>query len=148
HALGFLKMVAAKVNRELGLLPEPVSSAIQQAASEGAEGTWDAEFPIDVFQTGSGTSTNMNANEVIAHRATQLLKDDPKVHPNDQVNLGQSSNDVIPTVLHLSAAVEIKNQLLPALRHLAEALERKALEFDGVIKSGRTHLMDATPIRL
>ena len=148
HSLGFLKMVAAKVNRDLGLLSPILADAIQQAASEVAEGTWDGEFPIDVFQTGSGTSTNMNANEVIAHRAAQLLKGDVQVHPNDHVNLGQSSNDVIPTVLHLSAAVEIKNQLLPALRHLAETLERKAAEFDGVIKSGRTHLMDATPIRL
>ena len=148
HALGFLKMVAARVNQDLGLLPARLAGAIQQAASEVAEGRWDAEFPIDVFQTGSGTSTNMNANEVIAHRATELLDGDPKVHPNDHVNLGQSSNDVIPTVLHLSAALEIENQLLPALRHLAEVLETKAREFDAVIKTGRTHLMDATPIRL
>ncbi|HET9328507.1 MAG TPA: class II fumarate hydratase [Candidatus Eisenbacteria bacterium] len=148
QSLGFLKMAAAKVNRDLGLLPAKMADAIQQAASEVAEGKWNAEFPIDVFQTGSGTSTNMNANEVIAHRATELLNGAPKVHPNDHVNLGQSSNDVIPTVLHLSAAVEIDQQLLPALRHLAETLERKAKEFDGVIKSGRTHLMDATPIRL
>src|SRR5437867_3847330 len=102
HALGFLKMVAAKVNQDLGLLPPHLAGAIQQAASEVAEGTWDREFPIDVFQTGSGTSTNMNANEVIANRATALLHGDHKVHPNDHVNLGQSSNDVIPTVLHLS----------------------------------------------
>ena len=148
HALGFLKMVAARVNQDLGLLPPRLSGAIQRAASEVAEGRWDGEFPIDVFQTGSGTSTNMNANEVIARRATAILDGDPQVHPNDHVNLGQSSNDVIPTVLHLSAAIEIKNDLLPALRRLAEALERKAHAFDHVIKSGRTHLMDATPIRL
>jgi fumarate hydratase class II len=148
HALGFLKMVAARVNQDLGLLPANLAGAIQQAASEVAEGRWDAEFPIDVFQTGSGTSTNMNANEVIAHRATELLGGGTKVHPNDHVNLGQSSNDVIPSVLHLSAAVEIRNDLLPALRHLAEILEKKAREFDPIIKTGRTHLMDATPIRL
>ncbi len=148
HALGLVKMVAAKINQDLGLLPAALAGPIQQAASEVSEGRWDGEFPIDVFQTGSGTSTNMNANEVIAHRATALLKGERPVHPNDHVNLGQSSNDVIPTVLHVAAAVEIDRQLLPALRHLADTLEQKAKEFDGVIKSGRTHLMDATPIRL
>jgi fumarate hydratase, class II len=148
HALGFLKMSAARVNESLGLLPAHIAGAIQSAASEVAEGTWDRDFPIDVFQTGSGTSTNMNANEVIARRATQLLKGDVVVHPNDHVNLGQSSNDVIPTVLHVSAAVMIKNELLPALQHLVDVLDGKATEFDAVIKTGRTHLMDATPIRL
>ncbi|MEK7331178.1 MAG: lyase family protein, partial [Candidatus Eisenbacteria bacterium] len=148
HALGFLKMTAAAVNQELGLLEARRAGAIQQAASEVAEGKWDAEFPIDVFQTGSGTSTNMNANEVIARRASQLLKGEVAVHPNDHVNLGQSSNDVIPTVLHLSAAVAIHQTLIPALAHLHGALAAKASEFDGVIKSGRTHLMAATPIRL
>ncbi len=147
HALGDLKMAAAAVNQELGLLPGPLATAIQEAASEVAEGRWDAEFPIDVFQTGSGTSTNMNANEVIARRAGRLLEGE-KVHPNDHVNLGQSSNDVIPTVLHLSAALAIHRQLLPALEHLHAALARKARAFDHVIKSGRTHMMDATPIRL
>jgi fumarate hydratase class II len=148
HALGFLKMTAAAVNQELGLLDARRAGAIQEAASEVAEGTWNAEFPIDVFQTGSGTSTNMNANEVIARRANQLLKGEVTVHPNDHVNLGQSSNDVIPTVLHLSAAVAFDGALIPALEHLHGALAKKAREFDGVIKSGRTHLMDATPIRL
>ncbi len=146
HALGFLKMTAAKVNAELGLLPADVAGAIEQAASEVAEGQWDTEFPIDVFQTGSGTSTNMNANEVIAHRASELLG--RRVHPNDHVNLGQSSNDVIPTVLHLAAAVEIHNTLLPAMTHLHAALAAKARAWEDVIKAGRTHLMDATPIRL
>jgi fumarate hydratase class II len=148
HALGSLKMTAAAVNQELGLLDARRAGAIQQAANEVAEGTWDAEFPIDVFQTGSGTSTNMNANEVIARRASQLLKGEVAVHPNDHVNLGQSSNDVIPTVLHLSAAAAIHQTLIPALEHLHGALATKAREFDGVIKSGRTHMMDATPIRL
>ena len=148
HALGFLKMVAAKVNQDLGLLPVALAGPLQQAAKEVTDGKWDAEFPIDVFQTGSGTSTNMNANEVIARRAGQIAKGDVVIHPNDHVNLGQSSNDVIPAVLHLSAAIQIHQELLPALRHLADTLEKKAREFDGVIKSGRTHLMDATPIRL
>ena len=146
HALGFIKQSAAAVNEELGLLEPRLAGAIQRAAGEVADGKWDAEFPIDVFQTGSGTSSNMNANEVIAHRATQL--GGGPVHPNDHVNMGQSSNDVIPTVLHLSAALAIHLQLEPALQHLHGALARKAREFDGVIKSGRTHLMDATPIRL
>src|SRR5262249_9091594 len=118
----------------------------EKAAREVAEGRWDAEFPIDVFQTGSGTSSNMNANEVIASRATEILG--RKVHPNDQVNLGQSSNDVIPSVLHVSAVIEIERDLLPALEHLREALGEKAKLWDHVIKTGRTHLMDATPIRL
>jgi fumarate hydratase, class II len=148
HALGYLKMTAAAVNLELGLLDALRAGAIEEAASEVAEGKWDAEFPIDVFQTGSGTSTNMNANEVIAHRANQLLEGEIKVHPNDHVNLGQSSNDVIPTVLHLSAATAIHQALIPALEHLHAALANKARDFDGVIKSGRTHMMDATPIRL
>jgi fumarate hydratase class II len=146
HALGFIKLSAAAVNQELGLLEPRIAGAIQKAAQEVADGTWDAEFPIDVFQTGSGTSSNMNANEVIAHRATQL--GGGAVHPNDHVNLCQSSNDVIPTALHLSAALALHLQLVPALQHLHGALARKAKEFDGIIKSGRTHLMDATPIRL
>jgi len=146
HALGFLKMAAAEVNEELGLLDKTLAQAIRSAASEVAEGKWDREFPIDVFQTGSGTSTNMNANEVIAHRASALLG--RPVHPNDHVNLGQSSNDVIPTVLHVSAAVAIAQQLIPALEHLHQTLTEKARAFDAVIKTGRTHMMDATPIRL
>jgi fumarate hydratase class II len=146
HALGTVKAAAARVNAALGLLPADVAGAIETAANEVMAGTWDAEFPIDVFQTGSGTSTNMNANEVIARRASALLG--RAVHPNDQVNLGQSSNDVIPTVLHVSAVIEIEQSLLPALDHLAAVLEAKAREFDDIIKTGRTHLMDATPIRL
>ena len=146
HALGLIKVAAARVNRELGLLETPLAEAIERAAREVGEGVWDAEFPIDVFQTGSGTSSNMNANEVIAHRASELLGS--KVHPNDHVNFGQSSNDVIPTALHLMAVLEIERELLPALQHLMEALRHKAREFDRVIKTGRTHLMDATPIRL
>src|SRR5262245_20005462 len=146
HALGLIKQSAAAVNHELGLLAAPLAAAIEKAAGEVADGKWDAEFPIDVFQTGSGTSLNMNANEVIAHRAAEMSKE--KIHPNDHVNLGQSSNDVIPTALHVSAAVAIHEQLLPALAHLHAALAAKAKAFDGIIKSGRTHLMDATPIRL
>jgi fumarate hydratase class II len=146
HALGLVKAAAARVNGDLGLIESPMVKAIEQAAIEVAEGRWDAEFPIDVFQTGSGTSTNMNANEVIAHRAAAILG--RKVHPNDHVNLCQSSNDVIPAVLHVSAVVEIERELLPALGHLWKVLDEKAHAWDGIIKSGRTHLMDATPIRL
>jgi fumarate hydratase class II len=146
HALGLVKMAAAGVNQALGLVDAGIADAIERAATEVAEGRWDAEFPIDVFQTGSGTSTNMNANEVIARRATELLG--RQVHPNDHVNFGQSSNDVIPTALHVAAAVEIERGLLPALAHLQDSLAAKAAAFDRVVKSGRTHLMDATPIRL
>ena len=146
HALGFVKQAAARVNADLGLLEQAMAKAIEQAAAEVAAGRWDAEFPIDVFQTGSGTSTNMNANEVIANRAAEILG--RRVHPNDQVNLGESSNDVIPSVLHVSAVIEIERDLLPALEHLRAALAEKAKVWDHVIKTGRTHLMDATPIRL
>ena len=146
HALGLVKQAAARVNADLGLLEPPMAKAIEQAAAEVGNGRWDAEFPIDVFQTGSGTSTNMNANEVIAHRASELLG--RRIHPNDHVNFGQSSNDVIPTALHVSAVLEIERELLPALGHLWNALDQKAREWDDVIKTGRTHLMDATPIRL
>jgi fumarate hydratase, class II len=147
HALGTIKAAAAAVNQELGLLPAPLAGAIQRAATEVAEGKWDPEFPIDVFQTGSGTSTNMNANEVIARRAGQIAKGET-IHPNDHVNLGQSSNDVIPTALHVSAAVAIRQHLVPALEHLHGALAAKARAFDDILKTGRTHMMDATPIRL
>jgi fumarate hydratase class II len=147
RALGLIKASAARVNATLGLLEQAPARAIEQAAMEVAAGKWDAEFPIDVFQTGSGTSSNMNANEVIARRASQILNG-AKVHPNDHVNLGQSSNDVIPTALHVAAVVEIERELLPALAHLKSALDAKAKEFEPVIKTGRTHLMDATPIRL
>jgi fumarate hydratase, class II len=146
HALGLLKQVCARENAGLGLLDPAIAGAIEQAAGEVAAGTWDAEFPIDVFQTGSGTSTNMNANEVIAHRAGGITGHG--VHPNDHVNLGQSSNDVIPAVLHVAAVLGIERELIPALEHLRAALASKAREWDGIIKTGRTHLMDATPIRL
>ena len=146
HTLGLIKAAAARVNRDLGLIEQPVADAIEKAAMEVAGGQWDAEFPIDVFQTGSGTSSNMNANEVIgrlAARASGL-----KVHPNDHVNFGQSSNDVIPTALHVSGVVQIERDLLPALARLWMVLDTKSREFHDVIKAGRTHLMDATPIRL
>jgi fumarate hydratase class II len=146
HALGLVKLAAARVNRELGLLPLDEASAIEHAARSVADGELDGEFPIDIFQTGSGTSSNMNANEVIAAVASTELG--RRVHPNDQVNLGQSSNDVIPAVLHVSAVMAIEGQLIPALRSLHGVLARKAEEFDDVVKIGRTHLMDAVPIRL
>jgi len=149
--LGLIKWAAAKVNAELGLLDPRLAEAIQQAAREVAEGRWDEQFVVDVFQTGSGTSTNMNANEVIANRATELLggeRGSRLVHPNDHVNLCQSSNDVIPTALHLAALVGIERRLIPALEALRQALLRKAEEFWPIIKTGRTHLQDATPIRL
>ncbi len=148
QAMGWIKQAAASTNRELGNLDAEIAGAIERAASEVAEGRWDDEFPIDVFQTGSGTSTNMNANEVIAARATQILGGDPRVHPNDHVNFGQSSNDTIPTAIHVSSRVAIEQDLAPALAALAAALEAKASEFDSIVKSGRTHLMDATPVRL
>ncbi len=152
QALGAIKKAAAEVNSELGLLDEERSEAIRSAATEVMEGVLDEHFVLDIFQTGSGTSTNMNANEVIANRAIQHLggevgSKDP-VHPNDHVNLGQSSNDVIPTATHVAAVVAIGEELLPGLRRLAEALEAKAKEFDDVAKAGRTHLQDATPVRL
>ncbi len=152
EALGAIKRTAARVNRDLGLLDDERAAAIERAAGEVMEGALDEHFVLDIFQTGSGTSTNMNANEVIANRAIQILggevgSRDP-VHPNDHVNLGQSSNDVIPTAVHVSALVAIERELLPALRLLRDALKAKAAEFDGVAKAGRTHLQDATPIRL
>ena len=131
----------------MGQIPEDVGHAIIQAATEVAEGTWDAHFVLDIFQTGSATSTNMNANEVIATRATQILGG-KKVHPNDHVNAGQSSNDVIPTCIHLASMETLNHDLLPALDSLALHLEEKASEFHDIIKIGRTHLQDATPIRL
>ncbi|MDX3093935.1 class II fumarate hydratase [Streptomyces sp. ME01-24h] len=146
EALARIKAAAAKVNAELGVLDEEVSQAVQEAAAEVAEGRWDAHFPIDVFQTGSGTSSNMNANEVIATLASERLGRD--VHPNDHVNASQSSNDVFPSSLHIAATAAVTGDLIPALEHLAAALERKAGEFADVVKSGRTHLMDATPVTL
>lgn len=151
-ALGTIKEAAAIVNRDLGLLDPRIADAIAAAAREVAQGKLDAEFPVDVFQTGSGTSTNMNANEVIANRATELLGGvlgkDHFVHPNDQVNLGQSSNDVIPSAMHLAALAALREDLLPAIAHLEAALRDKSREFWSIIKTGRTHLQDATPIRL
>ena len=151
RALGMIKEHAARINLELGLLDEETAMAVMEAAEEVVEGKLDDQFVVDIFQTGSGTSTNMNANEVIANRAAQLLGAAPgekKVHPNDHVNLGQSSNDAIPTALHLAAAVEIRQSLIPALFTLQEALGTKAEEFNDIVTIGRTHLQDAVPIRL
>ena len=147
-ALGLIKKHAATTNAELGLLEPAIAEAISQAAAEVQAGQWDSQFVVDIFQTGSGTSTNMNANEVIAHRATQLLANKTRVHPNDHVNLGQSSNDVIPTAIHLAALRGLVSALIPALRLLHAELTRKSKEFWDVLKIGRTHLQDATPIRL
>ena len=146
RALGLIKHAAASANAELGDLPEPIAAAIQVAALEVAAGLYDDQFPVDVFQTGSGTSSNMNANEVIATLAARRLG--KKVHPNDQVNMGQSSNDVVPTAIHVSAALLLNEGLLPALRHLSSVLELRAREFEETVKTGRTHLMDAMPITL
>jgi fumarate hydratase class II len=152
EALGGIKLEAANVNYELGLLDEEIKDAIVQAAEEVVEGQHDDAFVLDVFQTGSGTSTNMNANEAISNRAIQILGGEigskEPVHPNDHVNQGQSSNDVFPTAIHLAALISIKEELLPALHKLRGALEDKSREFDEVVKVGRTHLQDATPIRL
>jgi fumarate hydratase, class II len=149
QALGLVKQAAALTNAELGLLSQELAEAIAAAAAEVIEGMWDAEFVLDVYQTGSGTSTNMNANEVIARRAEELLPvKGSRVHPNDHVNLGQSSNDVIPTAIHVAARTAMEESLLPALGELKQALESKSRDFDHVVKSGRTHLMDATPVRL
>jgi fumarate hydratase, class II len=152
HTLGSLKRAAAQANDELGLLCEPLSSAIIQAAAEVATGQWDDQFRIDLFQTGSGTNTNMNANEVIANRANELLGRPlgakAPVHPNDHVNKGQSSNDVTPTVIHVAAQAQLSHVLLPALRHLHAALIDLSRRTEGVVKSGRTHLQDAVPIRM
>ena len=146
EALGTIKAAAAKTNRELGLLEEDKADAIQDAADAVRRGDLDREFVLDIFQTGSGTSTNMNANEVIAHVASETMG--AKIHPNDDVNMGQSSNDVIPSAMHVAARVALETELIPALERLAESFEAKAAEFDDVVKSGRTHLMDATPVRL
>jgi fumarate hydratase class II len=149
RALGLIKEAASSTNAELGALDGERASAIAAAAAEVAEGKWDEEFVVDVFQTGSGTSTNMNANEVIARRAGELLgKDGEAIHPNDHVNFGQSSNDVIPSAIHVAARIALEEELLPVLEDLGTALLGKASAFDSVVKSGRTHLMDATPVRL
>ncbi|MBV9026763.1 MAG: class II fumarate hydratase [Streptomycetaceae bacterium] len=146
EALARIKAAAASVNGELGVVDKDLADAIAEAAAEVAEGRWDDHFPVDVFQTGSGTSSNMNANEVIATLASERLG--REVHPNDHVNAGQSSNDVFPSSIHIAAACAVVNDLIPALDHLAAALERKAEDFADVVKSGRTHLMDATPVTL
>jgi fumarate hydratase class II len=151
RALGLIKKHAALTNQELGGLKPPVADAIVRAAQEVADGKWDGQFVLDIFQTGSGTSTNMNANEVIANRAIELLggkRGEKLVHPNDHVNRGQSSNDVIPTAIHIAALDALEARLIPALSGLRDALQRKAEEFHPVLKIGRTHLQDATPIRL
>ncbi|WP_455352706.1 class II fumarate hydratase [Streptomyces sp. SYSU K217416] len=146
EALGRIKAAAAKVNAQLGVLDADIAAAIEEAAAEVAEGRWDEHFPVDVFQTGSGTSSNMNTNEVVATLATERLGRD--VHPNDHVNASQSSNDVFPSSIHIAATAAVTGDLIPALEHLAASLERKSAEFAQVVKSGRTHLMDATPVTL
>ena len=161
HALGLVKLACATANRDLGKLTKTGKNKLTDeqvekllaACREVAEGKFDGQFPIDVFQTGSGTSSNMNTNEVIANRAIELLggdrfqKDKP-VHPNDHVNMGQSTNDIFPTAIHVAVALQIKNDLIPALQRLGDVLTQKANEWDSIIKIGRTHLADATPIRL
>ena len=150
--MGQIKRAAAKTNLELGLIDKKVADAIVAAATEVVDGKLDAQFPVDIFQTGSGTSTNMNANEVIASRANEILGgkrgDKSPVHPNDHVNLCQSSNDVFPTAIHISVIQAIQEELIPALEHLHGGLAKKAKQFDNVMKIGRTHLQDATPVRL
>src|ERR1044072_228142 len=151
RALALVKHAAASANRDLGLLNEKTADVIQRAAQEVMDGKHDKEFVVDIFQTGSGTSTNMNANEVIANRALELMgqeRGSKGVHPNDHVNMSQSSNDVIPTAIHVSALEAIQKELIPALKQLHGALADKAREFDRIVKIGRTHLADATPIRL
>uniref|UniRef100_A0AAU2JV85 Fumarate hydratase class II n=1 Tax=Streptomyces sp. NBC_00049 TaxID=2903617 RepID=A0AAU2JV85_9ACTN len=146
EALARIKAAAALVNARLGVVDQDVADAIRSAAAEVASGRWDDHFPVDVFQTGSGTSSNMNTNEVIATLATERLG--REVHPNDHVNASQSSNDVFPSSIHIAATAAVTGELIPALKHLAAALELKAAEFAGVVKAGRTHLMDATPVTL
>jgi fumarate hydratase class II len=162
HAIALVKLACVRVNRHGGFLDAKVAEAIELAAREVADGKLDAQFPIDIYQTGSGTSSNMNVNEVVAHRAMQILAGHRgpastfdagasfpvKVHPNDHVNMGQSSNDVVPTALHVATVLAIERNLLPALEALESALGEKAREFDGIVTVGRTHLMDAVPIRL
>src|SRR5688572_17732524 len=150
-AMGMIKRASAETNVELGLLADAIAKDIIAATDEVIEGKLDRNFVLDIFQTGSGTSTNMNANEVIANRALQIRGGpigSKTIHPNDHVNLGQSSNDVIPTAMQVAACVGIERDLLPALAKLKNSLEKKAREFDHIVKSGRTHMMDATPVRL
>ncbi len=150
-ALGHVKWACLKANAALGRVPQDLVPALEQACAEVIAGMWDAQFPVDVFQTGSGTSTNMNVNEVLANRAAQLLGLEPgrkAVHPNDHVNASQSSNDVFPTAIHVAVTLALRDTLIPALAALQAALAEKAHAFDGIVKTGRTHLQDATPIRL
>src|SRR5215470_4533593 len=153
HALGLVKVAAAVANRDLGKLKPEIAELIIRAAKEVAAGKLDDEFPLDVYQTGSGTSSNMNANEVISNRAIELSDgnrfDSKKpIHPNDHVNMGQSTNDMFPTAIHVAVGVAIQNELLPALEKLGRTLADKSKAWDAIIKIGRTHLADATPIRL
>jgi fumarate hydratase class II len=152
HALGLLKRAAAMTNMAMGELDATLGQAIVQAATEVQEGKWDVHFPLRVWQTGSGTQTNMNANEVISNRAIELLGGEmgskKPVHPNDHVNMGQSSNDTFPTAMHIAAAVEIRGRLVPELKKLRDALQAKSVAFKDIIKIGRTHLQDATPMTL
>jgi fumarate hydratase class II len=152
HALGYVKQAAARVNARLGLLDADVAEAIQQAAGEVARGDLDSQFPLVIWQTGSGTQSNMNANEVIAGRANEQLTGNrggkSPVHPNDHVNMGQSSNDSFPTAMHVAAAMAVRRKLVPALRRMQERLADQALRWDSIVKIGRTHLQDATPLTL
>lgn len=148
-ALGLVKFAAAKANEELGLLDTEVARAIKEASAEVKDNKFDHDFVLDIFQTGSGTSSNMNANEVIAKRANELKKGtDEAIHPNDHVNFGQSSNDVIPTVIRIAAVLSVKNKLIPALKHLHKTIVAKGEEYKDVVKTGRTHLMDAMPVTI
>jgi fumarate hydratase class II len=152
YALGLIKYAAAKTNVELGLLETRIAMALVKASQEVLEGRWDEQFVVDIFQTGSGTSTNMNANEVIANRANEILRNKKgtyrPIHPNDHVNLGQSSNDAFPSAIHIATVILLRQKLLPALRDLHKVLKGKEREFHSLLKIGRTHLQDATPIRL
>ncbi|MDX1548157.1 MAG: class II fumarate hydratase, partial [Rhodothermales bacterium] len=151
QALGLIKQAAAKANRDLGLLDDEKAGAIIDAAARVIDGDLDDQFVLDIFQTGSGTSTNMNTNEVLSNVASEALghaRGSKHVHPNDHVNMSQSSNDVIPTAMHVAAVLAIRDELVPALERFRDALRQKADAFDDVLKSGRTHLMDATPVRL
>ncbi|SMO55609.1 class II fumarate hydratase [Fodinibius sediminis] len=149
-ALGLVKQHAASVNASLGELNQEVAAAIEKAAAEVSEGKFDNDFAVDIFQTGSGTSTNMNANEIIARRANELKGNDVEItiHPNDHVNYGQSSNDVIPTSIRVAAVMSVRQNLIPALSHLKSAFEKKGAEYEDVVKTGRTHLMDAMPVTI
>lgn len=150
EALGRIKKSAAKVNTELGMLDKDIAEAIQKAAQEVIEGKFDEHFAIDIFQTGSGTSTNMNVNEIIARRANELKAEgvETVIHPNDHINFGQSSNDVIPTTIRVAAAASVVNNLIPALQHLSKVFIEKGKEYGDVVKTGRTHLMDAMPVTI